>query len=133
MTDLVNEFCDNIRGKLSTLESRMEVLKSNVGSSWNSLREKLEEVRGRSELHRDEITEARNVLEQWEQQIQAEDPLKKGEWQQRGVSELAARARQAEDGARLAIQLAESSVDEVERMVLEAIAARLEAEALLAS
>jgi len=132
MTDLVKEFCDSIHGKLSTLESRMEVLKSNVGSTWNSLQEKLEEVRERSELHRTAIAQARTALEQWDRQIQSEDPSN-GEWQHREVSEVAARARQAEDGARLAIQIAESSFDEVERMVLEAIAARLEAEALIAS
>jgi len=95
VTDLVKEFCDSIHGRLSTLESRMEVLKSNVGSTWHSLQEKLEEVRARSQAHRESTAQARNALEQWDREIQAEDSRTNGEWQQSAPPVLAARARRA--------------------------------------
>jgi len=43
MSDKVIMFCDSVREKLDTLEGRIELLKSNVGSTWHSLQVKLGE------------------------------------------------------------------------------------------
>ena len=45
MSDKVSKFCDSVHEKLETLQGRMDSLKLNIGTTWHSLQEKLDEVR----------------------------------------------------------------------------------------
>ncbi len=134
MSDNVSKFCDGIHEQLEALQGRMEVLKANIGTTWHSLHEKLAEVRDKQEATRQVITDARIRLEQWEQNQQGELKSTIDQWVKRRESQmLVARAEQAESCAALALMLARASIDDAERMILEAVAARQDADALSGS
>src|SRR5579871_2703957 len=125
------EFCNDVHEKLATLDGRVQALKSNLGSTWQHLQEKLEEVRARGEDRRPAIDQLRNKLEQWFADKKSEDTNAIGQFKEnRDSKNLGQRAQRAEDHAAYAIQVAEASFDEAERMILEAISARLQAEAV---
>jgi hypothetical protein len=131
MSDDVGRFCDDVHGKLETLEGRMDSLKLNIGTTWHSLLEKLEEVRHKGEAAKQVVAEARANLEQWVNQKKAEAKGTIDQWvEDHETQKLAARAQEAEDCAGVAIVIALASIDDAERMVLEAIAARRDAEAV---
>jgi hypothetical protein len=110
----------------------MDVLKLNAGSTWHSLQEKLDEVRHKGEATKQTIAAARTNLEQWAKDKQAETQDTIDLWvENHETQKLAARARKAEECAGLAIELAQASIDDAERMVLESIAAMREAEAVI--
>jgi len=132
MSDRVERFCDSIHEKLETLEGRMESLKANLRSTWHSLQEKLGEVRHKGEATKQAVAEARTNLEQWVREKQAEGKDKIDRWvENRETQKLAARAQKTEDCAGIAIEIAQASIDDAERMILEAIAARRDAEAVI--
>ena len=132
MCDKVRRFCDGVHETLETLQGRMDSLKSNVGSTWYLMQEKLDEVRHADEATQQAVAEARNNLEQWVKEKKAEAKGTIDQWvENRETEKLAARAQKAEDCAWLAIEIARASIDDVERMVLEAIAARRDAEAVM--
>ena len=126
----VSKFCDSVHEKLETLEGRMDSLKLNIGTTWHSLQAKLDEVRHKGETTKQVVAEARANLEQWvkEKKVEAKGTI--DQWvEDRETQKLAARAQEAEECAGIAIVIALASIDDAERMVLEAIAARREAEA----
>jgi hypothetical protein len=131
MSDKVSKFCDSVHEKLETLEGRMDSLKRNIGTTWHSLQEKLDEVRHKGEATKQVVAEARTNLEQWLMEKKAEAKGTIDQWvEDRETQKLAARAQKAEDCAAIAVVIAEASIDDAERMILEAIAARREAEAV---
>jgi cell division septum initiation protein DivIVA len=131
MSDEVSKFCDDVHGKLETLEGRMDSLKLNIGTTWHSLQEKLDEVRHKGEATKQAVAEARANLEQWVIERKAEAKGTIDQWvEDRETQKLAARAQEAEECAGIAIVIALASIDDAERMVLEAIAARRDAEAV---
>ena len=82
-------------------------------------------------LKRQAVTQARIDLEQWLREKKAEKESTIDQWvENRETQKLAARAQEAEDCAGVAIVIALASIDDAERMVLEAIAARRDAEAV---
>lgn len=131
MSDKVSRFCDSVHEKLGMLEGRMDSLRSNAGSTWHFLQEKLGEVRHKGEAAKQAVMQARTKLEKWdnEQKAEAKDTIDK--WiENHETRKLVARAQTAEDYAGVALEVAGASIDDAERMVLEAIAARLDAEAV---
>jgi hypothetical protein len=133
MSDKVVRFCDTVHEKLDTLEGRMDLLKLNIGTTSHSLQDKLHEVQDKGEATKQGVTEARISLEQWGKEQKAEVRSTIDQWVENGETEkLAARAQRAEDCAGIAIGIAQASIDDAERMVLEAIAARRDAQAATA-
>ena len=131
MSDKVSKFCDSIHEKLETLEGRMDTLKRNIGTTSHSLQEQLDKLRHKGEAVKQAVAEARTNLEQWFTEKKAETKGTIDQWvEDRETQKLAARAQKAEDCAAIAIVIAEASIDDAERMILEAIAARREAEAV---
>lgn len=134
MSDSVSKFCDGIDEQLEALGSRMEMLKRNIGTTWHSLHERLIEVRQQSEASQASVLEARARLVQWAQNQARETEGVIDRWvTDRETDLLTARAEQAEEQARTALMLAQAGIDEAERMILEAIAARMDAEAVAKS
>ncbi len=129
--DVVTRFCDNVHEKLETLQGRMESLKLNIGATYHLLHEKIVEVRNTSEGRQSAVSEARASLEQWILETRAEaksridDRIRNHENQY-----LSERADRAEGFVETALMLAEASIDDAEWMILEAIAARRDAEAV---
>ena len=104
-----------------------------LGQPGISLQEKLEEVRCKSESSKHAVTLARTNLGQWVKEKKAETKDMIDGWvENRETQKLAARAQKAEDCAAIALDIARASIDDAERMVLEAIAARRDAEAVMA-
>jgi len=131
MSDKVREFCNSVHDKLATLEGRMESLKLNIGSTCYSLHDKLDELRHKSEARKQAVAQARTNLERWSDDNKAESDDTIDQWiDTRQTRKLDARAEKAEECAWVAIELAEASIDDAERMVLETIAARFAAEAV---
>lgn len=129
--DKVSKFCDSVHTSLEALEGRINSLKVNIGTTWHFLREKLDDARLQGGAPKRGVTEARTKLKEWfeEQKIESTskiDQLVKN----RETQTLAARARESEDCAAAALMIAEASIEDVERLVLEAIAARRDAEAV---
>ena len=88
-------------------------------------------MRHKGEATKQAVTEARTNLEQWVKEKKAEAKSTIDQWVENGETQkLAARAQKAEDCAGIAIEIAQASIDDAERMVLEAIAARRDAEAV---
>ena len=131
MSDKVRAFCNRVQDKLTTLDGRMNSLKSNSGPTWHFLQEKLDEVRERAEADRLAIHQARINLEQWCDDRKSEATHTIDHWRKnRETAKLAERAQRTEDHARYAMQIAEASIDQAERMILEAISARQDAESV---
>jgi hypothetical protein len=131
MSDKVSRFCDSVHEKLGTLEGRMDSLKLNAGSTCHHLQEQLDEVRHEGETTKQSISEARSNLEEWGEEKKAETKDMIDRWiENRETQKLTARAQKAEECAGIAIEIAQASIDDAERMVLEAIAARRDAEAV---
>jgi len=131
MNDVVAKFCDNVHEKLETLQGRLESLKLNIGATYHLLHEKVVEIRKAGEVRQLPMNEARASLEQWIQETRAEakNRVERG-IRNHEVQYLSERASRAEGCVEIALMLAEASIDDAEWMILEAIAARLEAEAV---
>jgi len=109
----------------------MDSLKLNIGTNWHLLQQKLTDVRQRAEAAMPAVNDARLHIEQWLHQKSGEAKSTVDHWVERGASDcLNKRAELAEWAAILAIRVAESGIDDAERMILEAIAARRDAEAV---
>lgn len=131
MNAKVREFCENVHAKLETIEGRMESLKLNIGTTWHSHQEKLSEVRQRHEMSKQPLTDARAMVERWFDDNKAESKEMIDQWVSNSdTQQLAARAQRAEECAWTAIRIAQASIDDAERMILEAISAKLDAEAV---
>ncbi len=131
MPNKVDEFCNDIHAKLETLQGRMDSLKLNIGTNWHLLQQKLTDVRQRAEAAMPALNDARLHIEQWLHQKSGEAKSTVDHWVEHGASDcLNRRAELAEAAAMLAIRVAESGIDDAERMILEAIAARRDAEAV---
>jgi hypothetical protein len=131
MNDDVDRFCTSVHEKLETLQGRMETLKLNIGATSHLLQEKVAEVRNAREVRQLTVNEARTSLEQWTLKLTAES--KNGidqEIRNHETRYLTERAKLAERCVDLALMLAEASIDDAEWMILEAIAARRDAEAV---
>lgn len=129
--DAVARFCVSVHEKLETLQGRMESLKLNIGATSHLLQEKIVEVRNASEVRMLPVNEARTSLEQWVLELRAESKTRIEQGIRNNETQyLSDRAKRAEVSVELALMLAEASIDDAEWMILEAIAARRDAEAV---
>lgn len=131
MNDVVAKFCDNVHEKLETLQGRLDSLKLNIGATYHLLHEKVVEIRKAGEVRELPMHEGRASLEQWiqETRTEAKNRVERG-IRNHEVQYLSERADRAEACVEIAMMLAEASIDDAEWMILEAIAARREAEAV---
>ena len=131
MSDKVRTFCNRVQVRLTTLDGRVNSLTLNSGPTCHFLQEKLDEVRARAEAHQPVNHQAGIKLEQWCDSMRLETRHTIEHWRKnQEVRKLSERAQRAEDHAGYAMQLAEASIDQAERMILEAISARLDAESV---
>lgn len=130
MSDKAFNFYDSVHEKLGSLEGRMDLLKLNIGTTWHCVQEKPDEVRCVREEAKQSVTEARANMEAWFREKKAdEESTVDQSVENLETQKLTARAQRAEDCAGIAIDIAQASIDDAERMLLEAIAARRSAEA----
>lgn len=131
MNDVVDRFCEDVHGKLETLQGRLESLKLNIGATYHFLHEKVGEMRKASEVRQLRMAEARALLDMWIQETRLEAKNStEPESRTRDAQYLSSRAKAVEVCVETALMLAEASIDDAEWMILEAIAARQEADAV---
>lgn len=131
MNDEVARFCENVHEKLETLQGRLDSLKLNIGATYHLLQERIVDIRKAGESRQIPTYEARALLEQWIQETRAETKNRIPQADRNQEAQyLSERAKKAETCVGIALMLAEAGIDDAEWMILEAIAARLEAEAV---
>lgn len=134
MSARVDKFCDGLRDRLNTIESRVESFKANVqalpGKVEKAVHDKLEEARVKLQAQKERIDKARADLKAWGEQKKAETQATIRDWKAKGEAKrLNARADLAEAYAEAAAVVALGTIDEAEEAMLEAALARMDADA----
>lgn len=133
MSARVDQFCDNLRDRLNTMEGRFNSLKANVQAvpkrADQAVRGKLDEARRKLGAQKQHVEQACTTLKTraHEKVTESEDAVH--EWKaKREARKLGARADRAESYAAAAIDHAAASLDEADQAILDAIEARLDAD-----
>jgi ElaB/YqjD/DUF883 family membrane-anchored ribosome-binding protein len=134
MSAKVDQFCDTLRDRLNAIEGRLQSVMADVKAlpdkAEKVLRDKLEEARTKLEVERERVEQTRANLKARVQQKLAETKEVIREWKAKGEKrKLQARADWAEAYAADAIYNAMASVDEAEEAILNALVARMDADA----
>jgi hypothetical protein len=134
MSERVNKFCDGLKERLGALEKLVQSVKANVqalpGKAEKAVQDKANEARAKLRTQKERLDKTRADLKAWGEQKKAETETMIREWKtKREVKKLNARAARAEEYAEAAMFLALANIDEAEEAVLDAVAARLDAEA----
>jgi hypothetical protein len=134
MSERVDKFCDGLRDRLNAVEARVQSVKANVqalpGKAEKAVQDTVDEARAKVHAQKERVEKTRAGLKAWAQQKLAETREAIHEWKaKREAKKLTARADRAEAYAADAIALALASIDEAEEAVLDAVAARMDADA----
>jgi chromosome segregation ATPase len=133
MSAKVDQFCNELRDRLNTIEGRLQSVKTNMKSlpaqAEKALRDKLEEARSKVQAEKARIDKTRASIEARVQQKVAETREAVSEWKAKHeTKKLNARADQAATYAADALDNAAASIDEAEEAILYAAVARLDAD-----
>lgn len=134
MSAKVDNFCDNLRDKLNAVEARVESVKANIeslpGKMDKAVQVKADEVRATLQANKQRIEKTRSDLRAWAEQKNAATKEAIREWKAKGeAKKLTARADLTEAYAEAAVTVALATIDEAEAAILEAVAARYDADA----
>jgi chromosome segregation ATPase len=134
MSAKVDQFCDNLRDRFDGVEGRIQSVKTNVqalpGQADKTMREKLDEAHRKVQSQKDRIDQTRANLKARAEQKMAETKDKISEWKaKRETRKLNSRADRAEAYAADAIDYAMANIDEAEEAILDAVVARVDADA----
>jgi hypothetical protein len=132
MGQRIDQFCEDLRVKLTNIDGRFTSLTSKIDSkaqdAEREVRSQLDQARKRSEQNRAEILAAQARVKDWAESRKTATTEKIAEWKaKRDTKKLQSRADEAESYATAAIAIALSAVDEAEQAALEAWLARQEA------
>jgi chromosome segregation ATPase len=135
MSERVDKFCAALQNKLNDLENRMNSLKTNLKSApkqaEETLHKQLSQSQKKAESQKQTIEAAKTSVRNWLDQRKADATATVEQWKaQHETKKLTQRADRAEEYAAAAIQVAGSSFDEAEQAILEALVARIDADAV---
>ena len=135
MSAKVDKFCNDLHDRLNAIEARVESAKANVealpGKADKAVRDKVNEARAKVQAHKDRAAKARADLKAWGEQKKAETEATVRDWKARHEArKLDARAERAEAYADAAVAVALATVDEAEEAIFDAVAARMDADAV---
>jgi hypothetical protein len=130
----VDRFTQEMRVKLDAAEQRVRQLKANAQNATASAqadgRRQLDVLEQRAHDHHAKVRAGEARASEWLQHKKAATTEKIAEWKQaRRVDKLGDRADSAEQYLVTAVQLASASIDEAERAAVEAVVARMDADA----
>jgi hypothetical protein len=132
MSERIDQFCDDLRVKLTSIERDLQSLKENIDAKAkgadHAVRARLSAVKMRIEQDRAKITAAQNDFRRWSEESKAATERQVAEWiAQVDHAKLQSRAKSAQLYADAAGRLASAAVDEAEQAALEAWLARRDA------
>lgn len=133
MSERIDQFCENLRIKLTSIDKKMQQLKAKIDSkaqtAEHEVRIQLETVRKRIEQDRTKLETAQADIKKWIDDFKAASNEKIAEWKaEREKAKLQSRAEIAERYAVGAAVVALTAVDEAEKAALEAWLARKDAD-----
>jgi hypothetical protein len=134
MGQRIDQFCEDLRVKLTNIDSRVGSLKAKIdGKAQNAeqaVRGNLGEVQRRIEQDRTKVATAQGKVKDWVESRKVATSDKIAEWKaKRETTKLQNRADDAEAYAAAAIAVALAAVDDAEQAALEAWLARQDANA----
>jgi hypothetical protein len=129
MGQRIDQFCEDLRLKLTNIDSGLSGLKAKIdGKAQNAeqeVRSHLERVQKRIEQDRTKVSAAQTEVKDWAEARKMETRDKIAEWKsKRETGKLQTRADRSEQYAAAAITVAAAAVDEAERASFEAWLAR---------
>ena len=135
MSDRINKFCASLQNHLNSLEERALALKSSVQAAprqaEEALRQRLGQAERKVESQKQAVAKAKMTMQNWFDQKTAAAQAAVAEWRtNHEAKKLALRADKAEEHAAAAILLAQATIDEADHALLEAIAARIDADSV---
>jgi len=135
MSEKVDQFCDKLRDRLTAIEGRLQTVKADIKSrseeAGKALRGKLDQVRTRLHAEKEKVDKLRANLKARADQKIAETKEAINEWKKKHeMHKLQARADRAEANAADAIAYALFNIDEAEEAILDAVVARMDADAV---
>ena len=134
MGQRIDQFCENLRQKLTMTDSGLEGLKTKIDAKKANVEQDvqshLDRVRNRIEQNQAKLAAAQTNMKNWADERKATTSAQIADWKtKRDVAKLQSRAGKAEDYAAAAIDVAVAAVDEAEKASLEAWLARADADA----
>ena len=133
MSERIDQFCENLRIKLTSIDNSVQALKSKIDAKAKTaeqdVRTHLDSVRKRVEQDRSKVEAAQDELKKWLEERRAVTKEKIADWKASGERiKLRSRAEFAERYAKAAVVIAAAAVDEAEQAALEAWLARKDAD-----
>jgi hypothetical protein len=133
MSERIDQFCENLRVKLTSIEDNMQALKSKIDSRARTVeqdvRNELENVKKRIEQDRTKVAAAKGDIEKWLEECRTTTNEKIAEWKAKSEkARLQSRANIAERYALGAAVVALAAVSQAQQASLEAWLARKDAE-----
>ena len=133
MGERIDEFCEELRVKLTKIDTGMSALKAKIGGearqAEQEVRKHLDRVQSHIAQQRAKITAAEAEIKSWADEKKASTSEKVAEWKAKHeVSRLKNRADKAEHYAAASMLLAIAAVDNAEQAALEAWLARQDAQ-----
>jgi hypothetical protein len=133
MGQRIDQFCENLRQKLTMTASGLDGLKAKIDGKAARVEQDaqshLERVQKRIELGHAKVSAAQADMKNWAEQRKAITSEKIAEWKaKRELGKLQTRADDADHYAAAAIDVAVAAVDEAEQASLEAWLARYDAD-----
>ena len=133
MGERIDQFCENLRTKLTSIDNNMESLKAKIDgkarTAEQDVRHHLDGVKKRVEQDRTKVASAQADIKKWVVERKAATSEKIAEWKtKRDMAKLQSRADWAERYAAAAAVVALAAVDGAEEASLEAWLARKDAD-----
>jgi hypothetical protein len=133
MGERIDQFCENLRVKLTGIDNKMQALKQTIDSrqqtAEQAVRSHLDAVQKRIEQDQSKVTTAQADLKKWVEERKSATKEKIADWKAKGEKlKLQSRADGAERYASAAAVIAMDAVDEAEQASLEAWLARKDAD-----
>jgi hypothetical protein len=134
MSTKVDQFCEGLRGRLNSMETRLKKTKMNVqtlaGQAEKAVREQLDETRRRVLAQKERVDRTWADLRARGDRKLAETKETINEWKTKHeIIRLQARAERADAYAADALTLAALLIDESEEAILDAVVARMDLDA----
>jgi chromosome segregation ATPase len=133
MSERIDQFCENLRLKLTSIDNNMQALKAKIDAKAKTaeqdVRAHLDSVKKRVEQDRSRVEAAQKELKKWLDEYRAVTKEKIADWKASGEGiKLRSRADFAEKYAKATAVVAAGAVDEAEQAALEAWLARRDAD-----